>query len=194
VSVIRIHGYAISTWTRTARMTCVEKGLDYELVPVARGTDEHGALHPFRRMPILEVAGATIFESLAVTGYLDDAYPEPPLQPATLPERTRMRSWMGICSDYLFRDVVRAIPRDREPSDSELEAARTALERAEGFVGDGAFLVGEQLTLADLYLAPQIANCAEKAPQLLAPLPTLTRWIGALEARPSFQSTRPQPG
>jgi hypothetical protein len=44
-------------------MTCVEKDIPYELVPVDRGSDTHGALHPFRRMPILEIDGAIIFES-----------------------------------------------------------------------------------------------------------------------------------
>lgn len=172
-------------------MTCVEKHLDYELVPVARGTEEHGALHPFRRMPILEHDGQLVFESLAITGYLDEAFPDPPLQPATLRERTRMRMWMGICGDYMFRQVVQGIPRDREPSDAELEAASTALERAEGFLGSESFLAGEQLTLADLYLAPQIANCREKQPQLLSRYDGLSRWLSLVEERPSFRTTKP---
>ena len=52
-------------------MTCIEKGIEHELVPVAVGSAEHGALRP------------------------------------------RMRTWMELCSDYVFRDVVRAIPRRR---------------------------------------------------------------------------------
>jgi glutathione S-transferase len=172
-------------------MTCVEKHLDYELVPVARNTEEHGALHPFRRMPILEHDGLLVFESLAITGYLDEAFPEPPLQPATLGERTRMRMWMGICGDYLFRDVVQGIPRGREPSEAALQAASTALERAESLLGPDRFLVGGQPTIADLYLAPQIANCREKQPQLLGRHDGLSRWLSVIEERPSFQATRP---
>src|SRR3954465_6028695 len=78
---VRIHGYPVSTWTRTACMTCIEKDIAYELVPVARGTAEHEGMHPFTRMPILETDGRTIFESLASIGYLDEAFPGPPLQP-----------------------------------------------------------------------------------------------------------------
>ncbi len=188
---LRIHGYPISTWTRTARMTCVEKQLDYELVPVARGSQEHAALHPFQRMPILEHDGRLVFESLAITGYLDEAFPDPPLQPPTLGERTLMRMWMGICSDYLFREVVLGIPRDREPSDAELQAAGTALGRAEGLLATDRFLAGEQLTLADLYLAPQLANCREKQPELLSRHDGLSRWLSLIEERASFQATRP---
>ena len=117
--VLRIHGYPISTWTRTACMTCLEKGGEYELVPVARGRAEHFAMHPFARMPVLEVDGRFIPESLAVIGYLDEALPGPALQPSDPFARARMRTWMSVCGDYVFRDVVLTIPRDREPTEEE---------------------------------------------------------------------------
>jgi glutathione S-transferase len=194
---IRIHGYPVSTWTRTLRMTCAEKGLAYELVPVRYGSDEHGALHPFRRMPILEIGDTVIFESLAATGYVDEAFEGPSLQPVDPVGRAAMRTWMGVCGDYLFRQVVRGIPRDRQSTEEELGAAREALDRAESILGgegpgaEGAFLVGEAPTLADLYLAPQLANCREKAPELLAEHPRLASWLETIEQRPSFTSTEP---
>jgi glutathione S-transferase len=188
---VRIHGYAISTWTRTVHMTCIEKGIDHELVPVPYGTAEHGTLHPFRRIPILEIDGTMIFECLAITGHLDEAFPGPALQPASQAARIRMRTWMSLCSDYLFRDVVRAIPRDRPPSAEELATARTVLERVEELVGSEPFLAGDALTLADLYLAPQLANCEEKAPELLDDLDGLVTWARRMSERESFQRTRP---
>jgi glutathione S-transferase len=173
-------------------MTCAEKGLAYELVPVPYGSEEHGVLHPFRRMPILEVSETVIFESLAATGYVDESFPGPSLQPADPAGRAAMRTWMGVCGDYLFREVVRTIPRDRTPTAEELSTAREALGRAESMLDDESdFLVGEALTLADLYLAPQLANCREKAPELLAEVPRLTSRLATIGARPSFISTEP---
>jgi glutathione S-transferase len=186
----RIHGYLISTWTRTACMVCVEKAIDYKLMPVAYGSPAHTDLHPFGRMPILEVDGRTIIESLAITGYLDDAFPGPSLAPRDPVARARMHTWMGICGDYMFRDVVRLIPRDRAPSEHELSTARTALERAERLLPGSPFLVGDSLTLADLYLAPQISNCREKAPELLDDLACLTAWADRISRRESFELTR----
>lgn len=186
---VRIHGFPVSTWTRTACMTCVEKGIDYDLVPIAYGSAEHALLHPFLRIPILEVGGTAIFESLAINCYLDEAFPGPSLQPEDDLARVRMRTWMGLCGDYLFRDVVRAIPRDRTPTEEELAGARTALERAEALVGAEPFLAGPALTLADLYLAPQIANCREKAPALLDGLPALGAWSERIGERESFRGT-----
>ena len=170
-------------------MTCLEKGAEYELVPVAYGSAEHLAMHPFGRMPVLEADGLVIPEGLAVMGYLDETLPGPALQPTDAVARARMRTWMSICGDYVFRDVVRRIPRDREPTDEELGTARGVLERIEQMVGNGAFLVGGTLTLADLYLAPQISNCREKAPQLLGGLTALGAWFAGIEARDSFQRT-----
>src|SRR5262249_33802992 len=93
---IRIHGYLISTWTRTACMTCLEKGGAYELVPVARGEPEHFAMHPFARMPVLEADGQLIPEGLAVMGYLDETLPGPALLPSDPLARARVRTWMSV--------------------------------------------------------------------------------------------------
>lgn len=188
--MIRIHGYLLSPWVRTACMTCLEKGAEYELVPLPYGSAEHFAMHPFGRMPVLEVDGLVIPESLAVTSFLDETLPGSPLQPADALARARMRTWMSICADYVFRDVARAIPRRREPTEEELTTARTVLDRIESMVGDGEFLVGDTLTLADLYLAPLISNCREKAPQLLEGLAALATWFTGIEDRESFQRTR----
>jgi glutathione S-transferase len=172
-------------------MTCIEKGIEYELVPLARGSEEHGRLHPFRRIPILEIDGEMMPETLAITGHLDEAFPGPPLQPDDHAARARMRIWMGVCSDYLFRDVVRTLPRGRPPTDEDLTTAATALGQAEELIAAEPFLAGETLTLADLYLAPQIANCREKAPALLGELDGILAWERGMAERESFQLTRP---
>lgn len=187
---VRIHGHPISTWTRTVQMTCVEKAIAYETVPIAYGSAEHGALHPFRRIPVVEIGATVLFETLAIASHLDEAYPGPPLQPDGHAARARMRTWMGVCGDYLYRDVVRTVPRGRPMTPEERATARLALERAEGLMTDGPFLAGERISLADLYLAPQLANCAEKAPDLLDGLDALASWASAIATRDSFERTR----
>jgi glutathione S-transferase len=192
-AAVRIYGYPVSTWTRTARMVCVEKVIPYDLVSVDHGSEAHGELHPFRKVPILEVDGLVVVESLAVTGYLDEAFPGPSLQPEDAVSRARMRAWMGVCADYLWRDVVGGLPRGRTPSAEEKSAARTAFERAGSLGIEGPFLLGEDLTLADLYLAPQVANCREKAPEVLGGLEDLSAWWDAMSRRPSLVETAPAP-
>ena len=193
VPQVRIYGVPVSTWTRTVRMVCIEKGIEHELMPVARRSDEHRRLHPFARYPVVELGDTVIFESLAIVGHLDEAFGGPPLQPDDVAARTRMRTWMSVCGDYVFRDVVLAIPRDREPSAAELATARDVLERAEALMDGDAFLAGDAISLADLYLAPQLANCAEKAPELLEGLPALAAWSARMGERESFVRTARAP-
>jgi glutathione S-transferase len=190
-TTVRIHGYPVSTWTRTARMVCVEKQIAYELVPVDYGSDAHGKMHPFRKMPILEVDDLLVIESLAVAGYLDEAFPGPSLQPEDVVARARMRTWMGVCADYLWRDVVRGLPRGTSPSEEQWSAARTAFERAQSLGIEGPYLIGEAPTLADFYLAPQMANCREKAPEVLDGLVHLGAWWDTISRRPSVLDTEP---
>jgi len=170
-------------------MTCVEKGVAYELAPIAYGSAEHTAMHPFGRIPILEHSTKIITEGLAITSYLDEAFDGPALVPADLDRRTGMREWLSRCADYAFRDVVRNVPRKRTPSEEELATARAALERLNALVGSSRFLVGAEVTLADLYLAPQVSNAREKAPELLSSLDALNRWFAGMADRESFKVT-----
>ena len=186
---VRIHGFLLSTWVRTACMTCVEKGVEYDLVPLNRGSEEHVAMHPFTRMPVLEHDSRFIIEALAVVGYIDEAFDGPALQPADVDGRTRTREWLSICADYVYRDVVRTIPRDRAPSEEELQRARAVLERVDTLLEGAPFVLGDQITLADLYLAPQVSNAREKAPELLVSLDAIDRWATAIAERDSFKVT-----
>jgi glutathione S-transferase len=130
-----------------------------------------------------------VIEGLAITGWLDEAFDGPSLMPADLDARTRVREWQSLCGDYVYRQVVRGVPRDREPSEEELGEARGVLERVEARVGEGPFLLGEQITLADTYLAPQIAGAREKAPALLDSLGAIGAWFERMRERESFRRT-----
>jgi glutathione S-transferase len=174
-------------------MVAIEKGISYELVPIAYGSAEHQAMHPFKKIPVVEHEGRLLTEGLAITGYLDEAFAGPALQPVDPWARARMRSWMSLCADYVFRDVVRGLPRGRAPSAEELDAAAVVLGTVDGLIGDSEYLAGDELTLADLYLAPQASNAREKAPELLKPLERLTRWLSVIERRPSFLRTAYDP-
>lgn len=190
---VRIYGYPVSTWTRTACMVAIEKDIAYELVPIAYGGSEHTAMNPFARIPVLEHDGRVIAETLAISGYLDEAFPGPPLQAQDAVGRARMRTWMGVCADYVYRHVVRGLPRGRQPSAEQLEAAGAVLANVERMIESGPFLLGGQITLADLYLAPQASNACEKAPEMLEDLPRLREWLAGIEARPSFARTAYDP-
>jgi len=65
-----------------------------------------------------------------------------------------------------------------------------------GFRGDSGFLVGGELTLADLYLMP-IYDYFQNTPEskaVLAKHPGLTAWWQQVGGRPSVAATKPALG
>lgn len=53
MATLTLYGVPQSTYTRTTRMACEEKGIDYELVEVDPHSAEHKARHPFEKIPAL---------------------------------------------------------------------------------------------------------------------------------------------
>jgi glutathione S-transferase len=77
-------------------------------------------------------------------------------------------------------------PRSQQ---EERQTARAALERVDVRLNGAPFILGEHITLTDLYLAPQVSNVREKAPELLASLDAHDRWAAVTAERDTFKHT-----
>src|SRR5258707_6321376 len=81
-----LHGYRYNVYNRIARLTLAEKAVSYERVEVNPFAPDvpaaYLALHPFRRVPTLVHDGFALYETAAITRYVDRAFPRPSLQPA----------------------------------------------------------------------------------------------------------------
>src|SRR5258708_12859061 len=89
-----LHGYHYSVYLRIARLTLAEKGLDYERVEVNPFAPQipaaYLALHPFGRVPTLVHDDFVLYETGAITRYVDRAFPGPALQPPQAPPLPHM--------------------------------------------------------------------------------------------------------
>lgn len=205
-----LHGYRPSVYVRVARLALAEKGVAYDRVevnPFAPDVPaEYLALHPFNRVPTLVHDGFVLYETGAITRYIDRAFAGPPLQPADPRALARMDQIIGIVDAYAYWPLVRqvyvhavALPRRGEASDPKeiaggLAAATKVLVALEGLAADAAFLVGPTLSLADLHLLPMVAYFSE-APEgaaLLARHERLKNWFEHMTTRPSFAATDPR--
>ena len=180
-----IHGFAPSTYTRTARMAAIELGAAHELQPVAFGKPEHFELHPFGKMPILTNGEDTVFETLAILAYLDRQFDKGKLFP---PESlVQNLATISAAVDYGYRPVVHTEAGNEE----QLAAANRFFDHLERMLEQGDYLAGKAPGAADLFVAPMLAYHVNEmgSDHVWADRPKLEAWFDAIRQRPSFVET-----
>lgn len=171
MSGIVLYGPAFSSYVWSVRIALAEKAVDYELVDMPFGAhreEPHLSRHPFGKVPAFEHGDLRLYETQAILRYLDDAFPEPSLQPDDIKARARMNQAMGILDAYGWPSIVGSIlfnrrmaPRMGLPVDEDAVAA--AVPRAHlvirewtRLLADGPYLAGTSLSLADILVAPLV--------------------------------------
>lgn len=208
-----IFGPGYSTYVRTVRMVLEEKGAPYELVEVDLLKGEHRqpahlARNPFGTVPAFDHDGFGLYESRAIATYLDRILPGPRLTPAEPKAEARMLQIQGIVDSYAYDAAIRTIFIQRAlvgaqggtVDEAAIAAARPkaelALAEIERLMGEGPWLVGAEVTLADLWLAPVLAyfRMVPEGQAAMAARPGLAAWFERIAARPSFERTIPKLG
>jgi glutathione S-transferase len=105
-----LFGVPYSVYVQAARLALDEKRVEYELVPIDIFTEagpsaEHLARRPFGKIPAFEHAGFRLYEAGAITRYVDEALPGPPLQPTEPQARARMNQIISA-DNYAYRTLV----------------------------------------------------------------------------------------
>ncbi|MCB8877585.1 glutathione S-transferase family protein [Acidisoma silvae] len=207
-SKITLWGFSGSTYVRTIRMLLAEKGVsDYEQIPVnvLKGEPkkpEHLAIHPFGKVPVVEVDWFRVLETAAIGRYLNTVLPGPSLVPASAKDTARMDMLTNIIDSYAYGPLLTAVGyhlfpdfiggQNEETHHAALEKGHLAVREIGRIKGDSPWLAGDSLSLADLYLAPIMAYMAltpHKAEFLDAE--PLKAWWGAVSTLESFKATAP---
>jgi maleylacetoacetate isomerase len=181
-------------------------------------TAEYAAINPMRAVPALAIDGALLTQSTAIIEYLEEtrgAPAFPPLLPADAPSRARVRELCAIIANdvqplgnlRVLKHVAALVDggagsgADAAAVAAAKEAAKGAWARqymAAGFAAveallarsAGTFAVGDAVTMADVFLAPQVYN-AVRFKLDMAPYPTLVRVHAAAEGLPAFKAAHP---
>jgi glutathione S-transferase len=202
-----VHSVPGSPFGRAVLATLEEKGAPYRFAPVSPGTarsEPHISRHPFGRVPVLEHGGFMLYETQAIQRYLDRVLPTPSLTPADPKAAARMDQAMNVNDWYLFNGVGNVIgfhriiaPRlmglapNEEAIAAAMPKAHTVCKELARLLGSQPFFAGENLTLADLLIAPQLlflTQTPEWAP-LSEGRQNLVDWMDRMNARPSFKAT-----
>ena len=211
MSSMTVYGIPGSPFLRSVEITLKEKGLDYQLHPLAPGEHKSEAYlkrHPFGRVPAFEHGGFEIYETQAILRYLDEVFPNPPLTPGNPQARARMNQVIGIIEWYYFPKAAAPIgfnriigprllglPGDDAAVSEAMPIARTCFAELERLLGSDQYFGGDRISIADVMLGAQLdlmCECAEGR-ELIEGTPALKTWLGRMVARPSFAATEPPP-
>lgn len=184
---VLIHGFAPSTYTKTALLVAAEVGLDVELTPLEFKQPSHYRLHPYGKMPVLEHGELKLFETLAIETYLDRVFGGSKLEPSDPVVHARMLQWVSAAIDYAYEDLVAQLHADQPDAEAVARAAEQ-LKLLDAALGDAPYFAGDQLTLADFMLFPMVEFARTKlSDTCLDSLSALRRWHAALSQRPSVK-------
>ncbi len=181
-----------------------ERGIPYDHAVIQRGAPppELSALNPLRRLPVwVTDEGKPVFGSNTIIDFLevvepDGLLPEDPLR--------RARCWMAdeLARDGLLEPLI-AVDRSmagREPGDWDMvvyrkktRRVRRTLEVLAALLGGREWLVGDDLTVADLAVALPL-TIVERYGVSLDDLPELKALRDRLDTRMSIVDARKPPG
>jgi glutathione S-transferase len=107
----QLFGLERSVYTRISRLAFEEKGIAYGLSEVeifgpSGVPAEHFKRHPFGRIPTLQHGPLSLYETNAITRYIDEAFVGPILQPSDAAQRARMNQAISLLDAYAYRPMV----------------------------------------------------------------------------------------
>jgi len=201
-----LYDYYRSSAAYRVRIALNLKGIDYESKPVnlqasEQKSDEYRAINPQGLVPMLEIDGHRLTQSLAILGYLDQRYPNQPFLPTAAADRARVVSMAAIvaCDIHPLNNlrVLKYLKNELGHSQDEIDSwyahwIGEGLPALESLAAQraGKFLYGDAPTGADICLIPQLYN-ARRFNIPLDDYPTLLRADENANSLEAFAAAHP---
>mgnify|MGYP002803811340 CR=1 FL=1 len=166
-----LYSYFRSSCSWRVRIALAIKGIDFEIKPVhllkdggQQFSDEYKKLNPISVLPTLIIDGHALTQSISILEYLEETRPEPPLLPHNdaLKRATVRQIVFAIASDIQpiqNLGVLKKVGDDKKAEwghywiDRRFEGLEEMLKKT-----SGKYCVGDEITMADLCLVPQVFN------------------------------------
>ena len=206
--------YSLRTYYRSScswrvRIALALKGVDANMIPVHLVKDggeqhgpEHANLNPMRQLPVLLVGDQPISQSVAIIEYLEEVHPTPPLLPADPIGRAQVREMVEVINSGIqpiqnlsvMQELAKQFQIDKDGTIAWSRGWITrGFEALESLVirSHGRYSWGDQITIADVCLIPQIYNARRFGVEMSA-FPTLLKVENELNAIEAFATARPE--
>ena len=204
MSALIIHATPLSTYGRTCALALIEKGVPYELDPAQPQSPEQLERQPWGAVPAMTHGDIRLYETLAITSYIDTNFDGPALQPADPLQRARMNQWISVFIQYLYRpgvDIVLqrlVVPAFGGSANEDLivesiAKAEKALAALDGAFANQEYFAGATPTLADYFAFPLVAfmEMTPEGKTLLDATKNLGPWSALMAERESAKKTLP---
>ncbi|CAM8987320.1 unnamed protein product [Rhodiola kirilowii] len=203
---IVLYSYWQSSCSWRVRFALRLKGLcfEYKGVNLAKGEQfsaDFEKLNPLRFVPVLVDGSLVVADSYAILLYLEDKYPQNPLLPAD-PELKAINLQIASIVNSSIQPlhmlgILKWFEEKCDPDESH-SFAQCNIEK--GFHSlekllqkySGRYATGEQLCMADVFLAPQIAVATKRFSVDMSKFPTLARIHEEYKLLPEFQDSSPK--
>ena len=200
---LKLHHFPICPFSRKVRLVLAEKSLDVTLEPHEpwRRDERLIALNPWSEVPVLEVEGRVLTESLAICAFLEERFPDVTLGGGDLWARAEVwrlalhfdTKFAREVTDLIWRQkLIYRLKRSGTLNTAALRAGQDNIRNHLNYIGhlvrERNWLAGEHLSLADLAAAAHLSVL-----DYLGDVPWETdgeakEWYARIKSRPSFRA------
>uniref|UniRef100_A0ACD5ZFW3 Uncharacterized protein n=1 Tax=Avena sativa TaxID=4498 RepID=A0ACD5ZFW3_AVESA len=200
-----LYSYWRSSCSHRVRIALNLKGLNYEykavnLLKGEQSDPEFMKLNPMKFVPALADGDAVIGDSYTIALYLEEKYPDPPLLPQDLKMKAlNIQIASIVCSGIQplhNLTLVRYIEQKVGTGESlpwiqqQIDRGFTAVENMiKGCAGK--YATGDEVQLADVFLAPQIFAAVTRFQIDMSNYPTLAKVNDEYTRHPAFEAALP---
>jgi glutathione S-transferase len=164
------------------RIVLAEKRIGYDPVEIDLGDRPAWlfAKNPLGKVPVYEEDGGLVLpESVVISEYLEERFPEPALWPADPADRALGRLLVERF-DALLGGAYYAVRRGEDGAEARLERALAGLD---ALLEERSYLTGREYGLADIAYIPWVLRAEARLGIDLHPFPALTEWRDRLAER-----------